>query len=182
MLRAFVYFSYLALQISCIYQIPPILPLPPQIIRHTKQPTKQDRVWKILKSFLKKRKQQSERYMPLWYSEAQKTLERPLCAPSLLPRGKALHTTYSIMMMWWCWNTALIDSSGRTISGHVESATAATLSPTGAKYHPQRWEVLPNWYVAAAPWIPAERAPAGARNKAKQCRSLWLEQNDIGYL
>ncbi len=97
----------------------------------------------------------------------QRKTEGPLYAPSLLPKGKVLHTTYSIMMMQCVGNTALVDSSGRTISRHVQSNTAATLSLMGAKYHPKRWKVLPNWYAATAPWLQAERIPTGSRNKAK---------------
>lgn len=97
----------------------------------------------------------------------QRKTEGPLYAPSLLPRGNALLTTFSIMMMRWVVNTALIDSSGRKISLHVKSTTAATLSLMGAKYHPQRWKVPLNWYVAAAPWLQAETVPMGSWNKVK---------------
>lgn len=80
----------------------------------------------------------------------QREAEGPLYTPSFLPRGYVLHTSYSIMMMRCVGNTPLTDSSRRTISQHVESGTAATLSLMGPKYHPQRWKLLPNCFVAAA--------------------------------
>lgn len=72
----------------------------------------------------------------------------------------------------WLLNAAFIDSFGRKKSLHVKSSTAATHSLMGAKYHPERLKVPPNWYVAAAPWLRAETVPTGSRNKVK-LKIMW---------
>lgn len=90
----------------------------------------------------------------------------PSVHPLSCPEEKCC-TQYSVL--WWCrvWSTVLMESSGRTISQHVENATAAAVSLTGAKNQPQRWKAVPNRDVAVAPWLQAESGPRGARNKAK---------------
>lgn len=77
----------------------------------------------------------------------------------------------------WLLNAAFIDSFGRKKSLHVKSSTAATLSLMGAKYHPERLKVPPNWYVAAALWLRAETVPTGSRNKVK-LKIMWSGWND----